>query len=72
MSEHLNDFFSADFNNWNYNEMINKPGLDPYYRERERWKCTSRGAHIQERKREREGEPERESLWGQVAQHTRL
>ena len=28
MSEDLTD--STDFNNWNHNEMINKPGLDPY------------------------------------------
>ena len=28
MSEDL-DFFSTDFNNWNYNEMINRPGLNP-------------------------------------------
>ena len=24
------EYFSHDFNNWNHNEMINKPGLDPY------------------------------------------
>jgi hypothetical protein len=30
MSEDLNDFFSTDPDNWNYNEMINKPGIDPY------------------------------------------
>jgi hypothetical protein len=30
MSEDLNDFFSTDFNNWSYNEFINKPGVDPY------------------------------------------
>jgi hypothetical protein len=29
MSEDL-DFFGTDFNNLNYNEMINRPGLDPY------------------------------------------
>ena len=28
MSEDL-EFFSTDFNNWNYNEFINKPGIDP-------------------------------------------
>ena len=30
MSEDLTGFFSTDFNNWNYNEMINNPGVDPY------------------------------------------
>jgi hypothetical protein len=30
MAEDLDDYFSTDFFNWNYNEMINKPGLDPY------------------------------------------
>jgi hypothetical protein len=30
MSEDLTDFFSTDSNNWNYNEMINKPSIDPY------------------------------------------
>ena len=29
MSENF-DFFSTDFNNWNYNEMMNKPSTDPY------------------------------------------
>ena len=29
MSEDL-DVFSTDFNNWNHNEFINKPGIDPY------------------------------------------
>ncbi len=29
MSECL-EFFSTDFNNWNYNEFINKSGVDPY------------------------------------------
>ena len=29
MSEDL-EFFSTDFNNWNYNEFINKSGVDPY------------------------------------------
>jgi len=29
MSEDL-EFFSTDFNNWNYNEFTNKPGIDPY------------------------------------------
>jgi hypothetical protein len=24
------EFFSTDFNNWIYNEMINKPDIDPY------------------------------------------
>ena len=24
------DFFSACFNNWNYNKFINKPGIDPH------------------------------------------
>ena len=33
MSEDL-EFFSTDFNNWNYNEMINKPGIDPYNNKR--------------------------------------
>ena len=28
MSEDLNDFYSTDFNNWNYNEFINKTGID--------------------------------------------
>ena len=28
MSEDLDDFFSIDIKNWNYNEMINKPGMD--------------------------------------------
>jgi len=30
MAEDLNVFFSTDSNNWNFNELINKPGLDPY------------------------------------------
>ncbi len=30
MSEGLTQFFSNDFNNWNYNEFINKPGVDFY------------------------------------------
>ena len=30
MAEDLNDYFSTDFNNWNYNEFINKKGFDPY------------------------------------------
>ena len=30
MAKDLNDFFSTDSNNWNFNEMINKPSLDPY------------------------------------------
>ena len=30
MSEDLNDFFNTDPDKWNYNEMINKPGFDPY------------------------------------------
>ena len=30
MSADSNDFLCTDFNNWNYNEMINKPGIDPY------------------------------------------
>ena len=30
MSEGLNELFSTDINNWNLNDMINKPGLDPY------------------------------------------
>jgi hypothetical protein len=29
MSEEF-EFFSTDFNNWNFNNMINKPGLDPF------------------------------------------
>ena len=29
MSEDL-DFFSTDFNNWNYNEMFIKPDIDPF------------------------------------------
>ena len=29
MSEDL-DFLSTDFNNWNYHEFINKPGIAPY------------------------------------------
>ena len=33
MSEDL-DFFSTDFKNWNCNEMINRPGLDPYNNEK--------------------------------------
>ena len=24
------EFFSNDFNNWNYNEMLKKPGIDPF------------------------------------------
>ena len=34
MTEYLNDFFSTDFDNWNDNEMINKPGIDPYNNEK--------------------------------------
>ena len=30
MSEYLNDFFSTDCNNWNYNEFTNTPNADPY------------------------------------------
>jgi hypothetical protein len=30
VSEDLAYFFSTDVNNWNYKEMINKPGIDPY------------------------------------------
>ena len=30
MSEDLNDFFNTDPDKWNYSEMINKPGFDPY------------------------------------------
>ena len=30
MAEDLNDFFSTDFNNWNYNEFINTTNADPY------------------------------------------
>ena len=29
MAQELDDFFCTDFNNWNYNEMINKPDIDP-------------------------------------------
>ena len=30
MAKRFKRFFSTDSNNWNLNEMINKPGLDPY------------------------------------------
>ena len=30
MSEDLTDFLSTDSNDWKFNEMINKPGLDAY------------------------------------------
>jgi hypothetical protein len=30
MSKDLNDFFSTDCNNWNYNEFIKTPNADPY------------------------------------------
>ncbi len=30
MAEDLTDFCSTDINNWNYNEFINIPGIDPY------------------------------------------
>jgi hypothetical protein len=30
MAEDLSDFISPDIINWNYNEYINKPGVDPY------------------------------------------
>ena len=29
MSEEF-EFFSTDLNNWNYNEFMNKTGIDPY------------------------------------------
>ena len=34
MAEDLNDYFSTDFNNWNYNEFINTPNADPYNKNR--------------------------------------
>jgi hypothetical protein len=34
MAEDLNDFFSTDFNNWNYNEFINTTNADPYNKKR--------------------------------------
>ena len=36
MAEDLNDYFSTDFNNWNYKEMIIKKALTLIERERER------------------------------------
>ncbi len=30
MAEDLNDYFSTDFNNCNYNKFMNKKGFDPY------------------------------------------
>ena len=30
MAEELTDFFSTDFNNWNFNIMNNNPDFDPY------------------------------------------
>ena len=30
MAEDLIDFFSTDFNNWNFDNLINKPDFDPY------------------------------------------
>ena len=38
MAEDLNDYFSTDFNNWNYKEMIIKQALTLIEREREREK----------------------------------
>jgi hypothetical protein len=34
MSEEI-EFFSNDFNNWNLNNMINKPDFDPYNNNKE-------------------------------------
>ncbi len=30
MVEDLNDSCSTNTDNWNFNEMINKPGIDPF------------------------------------------
>ena len=45
----MNDFFSNDYNNWNYNPFINTPNADPRARERE-------GGREGESIRKREGE----------------
>jgi hypothetical protein len=34
MAEDLNDLFSNDRNNWNYNEFMNTPNADPYNKKR--------------------------------------